>query len=49
MKYQGVGYYDKYEGELVELGPLTREVEKGEVWEGSQEDFNATFNPDELI
>ena len=45
MKYQGQGFYDKYEGTLIQLGSINlREVTKGEVWEGSEADFNETFN-----
>ena len=45
MEFKGIGFYDKYEGELIELGNLLlRDVGRGEVWQGSKEDFNETFN-----
>jgi hypothetical protein len=32
--YKGIGYYNKYDGSLIELSKYNREVEQGEVWEG---------------
>jgi len=44
MKYKGQGFYCKYEGELIVLGKLnTKDIEVGEVWEGSETDYNETF------
>lgn len=49
-RFRGAGLYDKYDGSLIILGSLSAlKVGKGEVYEGSREDYNSTFGIDDEI